>query len=105
VPFYSSEKIDTSGVAGGLAAVSALIEADPHVVRTGGQTHGVSYYEDTHGIIGTAVALLALACQPEPATLEAEAAPAAQPRYLCPTHADYVAGFGLPPYLTSPPSL
>jgi len=100
VPFYSSQRLDTSGIAAGLAAVSALMEPDPHVVRTGGQTHAVSYYEDSHGIISAAVGLLALAQEPGPGGPGAPTAPAPHPRYVCPTHADYVAGFALPPYLS-----
>ena len=103
VPFYSSQRLDTSGIAAGLAAVSALMEPDPHVARTGGQTHGVSYYEDTHGIIGTAMGLLALAREPGPDTPGTEGGAAPHPRYSCPTHADYVAAFALPPYLSGPP--
>ena len=100
VPFYSSEMRDASSVAAGLAVFSALLAKNPHLVKCAGQNHAVSYYEDSHDLITTAVSLLALAPgQGVKVSSGADPALSAHPRYRCPTQADYIGRYALPPYL------
>ncbi|WP_148219511.1 hypothetical protein [Azospirillum sp. B510] len=88
-PFYSTLDLGGRGI---LA---------PGLIRAGGSWHALSLYEDSHGLIGTALAAMALSqpCDPMRADLpDAAERAAAHPRYRTRGLADYVARFALAPY-------
>jgi hypothetical protein len=70
------------------------------ILKVRGSPHEMSLYIDTHRMVATAVAVLALGEQCDPSVRDTELQKAAvHPRYKCPSHAEYIAEFALPPYL------
>jgi hypothetical protein len=99
-PFYStfltSEHSENraSSAADGFALRSQIL-------NVGGSLHELSLYIDTHRMIATAVAVLALGerCDPAVRDLESRDAVELHPRYTCRSHAEYIRDFALPPYV------
>ena len=74
------------------------------ILNVGGSRHQLSLYIDTHRMISTAVAVLALGerCDPSLRDIELRNAAVPHPRYTCRSHAQYIADFALPPYVEAP---
>lgn len=90
-PFYSTEIVP-----GGTPVIR-----HPALFPVGDAWHAMSAYEDTFGMVGSALRVLALAepCDPDIRDLPPDAARArAHPRYRQASAAEYVAGHALPPY-------
>ncbi|HEX8893751.1 MAG TPA: hypothetical protein VF783_10530, partial [Terriglobales bacterium] len=102
-PFFSTfltprhPKSNTSTSADGFGRLS-------QVLNVGGSRYELSLYIDTHRMISTAVAVLALGerCDPSMRDIELRNALAPHPRYTCRSHAQYIADFALPPYVEAP---
>lgn len=100
IPFYSTffspgySQADTPSTANGQWRSSQILNVN-------GFRHEVSLYIDSHRIIATAVAVLALnePCDPTLRDIELRNATEVHPRYKCRDHSEYVAEFALPPYL------
>lgn len=87
-PFYST------------LAVGGPVVRQPGLIRSGGGWFALSLYEDSHRMIATALAALALGEASDPGLRDVPVAvddPA--PRYRCPDAAAYVERFALPPYV------
>lgn len=103
IPFYSTLVQDRSRLTA--RALLDLLWNDPRkqLIRVNEQDHAVSFYADSHRMLMTAVAALALAepcCPEERGTEGAERRSVARhPRYECRSHSEYIAQFALPPYL------
>jgi hypothetical protein len=98
VPFYSSSKLpearaESQGRSKGAESLPS------QVVDVGGTMHEVSLYRDTHRMVSTAVAVLALnqTCNDRESDALQEKT-LAHPRYRCASVLDYVREFALPPY-------
>jgi hypothetical protein len=99
-PFYSTfltcehSENRASSAADGFALPSQIL-------NIGGSLHELSLYIDTHRMIATAVAVLALGerCDPAVRDLELRDTPEPHPRYTCRSHAEYIRDFALPPYV------
>lgn len=91
IPFYSTFR----------ASAADEPRTCPQILDIDGSLYELSLYIDTHRIIATAVAVLALGehCDPEVRDLELRNVATIHPRYRCRNHAEYVAEFALPPYL------
>jgi hypothetical protein len=102
-PFYStfltSEHPENraSSAGDGFARLSQIL-------NVGESRHELSLYIDTHRMIATAVAVLALGeqCDPGVRDLELRDAAGLHPRYTCRSHAQYIRDFALPPYVEVP---
>jgi hypothetical protein len=99
-PFFSTFLIP------GQQKSSTLNSADgsdrpSQILDVGGGRHELSLYIDTHRVIATAVAVLALGeqCDPSVRDIELRNAAVLHPRYTCRSHAQYIAHFALPPYV------
>lgn len=72
------------------------------IAQVQGQTHAISLYSDTHQMITTALAVLALSesCFPEnPDSHFVDRQPEVHPRYQSSNPIEYITKFALPPYL------
>ena len=104
IPFYSAVKIPQERLSGGLLARLMLGERRGQLAWLAGDVYAVSFYLDRHGMISTALAVLALT-QPGPAAArDADGseryAAGRHPRYGCEDHMAYVASYALPPYVS-----
>ena len=102
-PFYSAVAVEKERVPAGVAARAMLGERRGQVIWANREFYEVSLYRDSHGMIPTAVAALALLA---PVSSEdSDSAPRmvggkeAHPRYECRDQLEYVQKFALPPYL------
>jgi hypothetical protein len=79
-------------------------ELSSQILNVSGTRHELSLYIDTHRMIATAVAVLALGelCDPSVRDLELRDAAVLHPRYACRSHAQYIRDFALPPYMEVP---
>ena len=109
-PFYSSLSLDSELEHKDIIRLlmrQAIFENRPkQICKVEGKYHSISLYEDTHCMITTALAALALS-EPYP-TIEHQNSSAyladsrqseIHPRYLCSDSCEYIARFALPPYL------
>ena len=79
-------------------------EFSSQILNVGGARHELSLYIDSHRMISTAVAVLALGerCDPGVRDLELRDTAVLHPRYTCRSHAQYIRDFALPPYVEVP---
>jgi hypothetical protein len=85
-------------------STTTATEFSSQMLKVGGSRHELSLYIDTHRMISTAVAALALGerCEPSVRDLDLRKATVQHPRYSCRSHAEYIANFALPPYVAEP---
>jgi hypothetical protein len=97
-PFYSALVLT-----GRLPATAILLEMrrrpDWQLVRVGSRWLRVSLYEDVSGVMGTALAALALGAEGERRPPSPGPAGPCQPRYRAGSCLEYVERFALPPYM------
>jgi len=108
-PFYSSLRLDPdipSHILFGLLLTQSLGNTSPsrqkQIRQVQGHYHSISLYIDTHQMITTALAVLALSekCSPTQRDMDwVTSKPEIHRRYQCHSHCDYIANFALPPYL------
>jgi len=100
IPFYSTLFSPGHSHVGTPPAVNGNARSS-QILNVNGFRHEVSWYIDSHRIIATAVAVLALnePCDPTLRDIELRNATEMHPRYKCRDHSEYVAEFALPPYL------
>ena len=110
MPFYSTLCIDREIPANtllGLLISETFAPNSPsnrqkQIRKVQGQYHGISLYLDTHQMIATALAALALAehCSPGKRDLDlSDRKQEPHPRYQCRNHSEYIAKFALSPYV------
>jgi hypothetical protein len=101
-PFYSSQFFDHTRIPAAYLFNLLLNDRGRQLVQIGDDYHALTFYRDTHRIIGTALASLALSERCEQA-LGSGSVPQrladAHPRYRYRSQAEYIANFALPPYL------
>jgi hypothetical protein len=88
-PFYSTFVCDHSTVG----------PLPPQFVRVNGDIHELSLYRDTHRMIGTSVAALALAVDCSVESPDGPTPDQPHPRYCCRSHSEYVQQVALAPYV------
>lgn len=103
VPFYSAVKFPRERFSGGVLVRLMLGERRGQYVWLEGDVYAVSFYVDRHGMISTALAVLALTQPGAAAASDADSlerhADGRHPRYGCADRMAYVAGYALPPYV------
>ena len=102
-PFYSTLVIDRKAISPNQLFRLSLRDHRQQIVQINEQCHGISYYDDSHRMITTAVVTLALAEQCNPNIRDTDITEMiridSHPRYKCLNHSEYVTKFALPPYL------
>jgi hypothetical protein len=108
-PFYSSLRIDHEipahtllGLLMSQTAANTSGNQQKQIRKVQEQYHGISLYVDTHQMITTALAVLALSqkCSSERQDLDLSSyKQQIHPRYQCLNHCEYIAKFALPPYI------
>lgn len=102
-PFYSTLAIKQECIPVGIAARVILGERPQQIIPVNGQLHGISFYFDSHKMISTAVAALAMSVKCSSASCDAGLISRQQSecplRYRCRDHAEYIQRFALPPYI------
>ena len=102
-PFYSTLVIDPKAISPNRLFRLSLSDRRKQIVQINEQYHGISYYDDSHRMITTAVVALALAEQCNPNIRDTDITEMiridSHPRYKCFNHSEYVTKFALPPYL------
>lgn len=98
--FYSSERIDESGLPARPQFDLALRGRHGQIVRAGGETFSIALYHDDPGIVTTALAALALVegTDARPLAPEAHDLSPRHRRYRCPDPVSYIGDVALPPY-------
>jgi hypothetical protein len=103
VPFYSTLFFDHARLPAQLLFHVLLNDTYHQVIQAKGRYYAISFYWDSHRMITTGLAGLALSekCMSASRDPELKDQPglARQPRYQCSSHSAYIAGFALPPYL------
>ena len=109
-PFYSSLQIDHEipahtllGLLMSQTAANTSANQQKQIRKMQGQYHGISLYVDTHQMMTTALAALALSqkCSSDRQDLDLSSyKQQIHPRYQCLNHSEYIAKFALPPYLS-----
>lgn len=110
-PFYSALRMEHEipfRTLLGLLVIDSFAPNTPsnhqkQIRQVQGQYHGISLYIDTHQMIATALAALALSEKCSPAKRDLDSRRHKQethPRYQCRNHSEYIAKFALPPYLS-----
>ncbi len=110
-PFYSTLRIDHELPAKTLSELVAIDIFAPNTTsnhrrqirRVQEQYHGISLYVDTHQMIATALAALALSEKGSPDKRDLDLSIPKQEihaRYQCRSHSEYIAKFALPSYLS-----
>lgn len=104
-PFYSTLAIQQERVPTHIAVSIMLGERVQQVVLVNGEFHAISLYFDSHKMISTAVAALALSVECSPADQDADWIPrqVCHHRYQCRDHEEYIQKFALPPYVQNNP--
>lgn len=104
-PFYSTLVIDRQAISPNLLFRLSLSDRRKQIIQVNDQYHGISYYDDSHRMITTAVVALALAEQCDPNISDTNLTEMTQidshPRYKCLNHSEYITKFALPPYLST----
>ena len=105
-PFYSTISAHPEGVSTSLSAHLSWNGRPDGDIKINNEIHHISFYRDTHRLISTAAAVLALSIDTHPEiTGGAEMRDAMErgrnghPRYLSHTHIEYIERYALPPYL------
>lgn len=100
IPFYST-LLSPGRLESNTSSAVDSAGRSSQILNIGGSRHELSLYIDTHRIIATAVAVLALneQCDPSVRDLELRNVAAVHLRYQCQSHAQYIAEFALPPYV------
>lgn len=104
IPFYSTLAFDRQAISPIQLFNLSLSDRHNQIVQIKGQYHGISFYKDTHRMILTSLAALALSEESYPANNDInllETTLHCHPRYQCQTHSEYVTKFALPSYLTT----
>lgn len=103
-PFYSSQFFDHTRIPAAYLFNLLLNDPGRQLVQVQGVYHALTFYRDTHRMIATALASIALSERCEQA-LSSGSVPQrsadAHPRYRSRSQSDYIANFALPPYLVS----
>ena len=105
-PFYSTLVIDRKLIPSNQLFKLSLRDRRQQLVTIHDQYHGISYYDDSHRMIITAVTALALSqnCDPNiisDTNLTEMTQMDSHPRYKCLNHSEYITKFALPPYLSA----
>ena len=104
-PFYSTLLIDRQAISPNRLFRLSLSDRRKQIIQINEQYHGISYYDDSHRMITTAVVALALAEKCDPNIRDANLTEMTQidshPRYKCFNHSEYITKFALPPYLST----
>jgi hypothetical protein len=101
-PFYSSQFFDHTRIPAGRLFNLLLNDRGRQLVQVQNDYHALTFYRDTHRMIGTALATLALSERCEQALGRGPAprsSGSGHPRYQCRNQAEYIVNFALPPYL------
>ncbi|MBR8834877.1 MAG: hypothetical protein DSM106950_12790 [Stigonema ocellatum SAG 48.90 = DSM 106950] len=108
-PFYSSLRIDNEisshtllGLLMSQTAANTSGNQQKQIRKVEEQYHGISLYVDTHQMITTALAALALLqkCSHDQQDLDLSSyKQEVHPRYQCLNHCEYITKFALPPYI------
>lgn len=101
-PFYSTLEIDEKKVSADKWLGFLFSDRQKQIVQIKSQYHGISFYKDSHKIISTSLAVLALTEESDPTRYDLDLLKTTlncHPRYQCSTHSEYIAKFALPPYL------
>ena len=102
-PFYSTLLIDYKVIPPNQLFRLSLSDRRKQLAQINDQYHGISYYDDSHRMITTAVAALALAQKCDPNVSDTNLTQMTRieshPRYKCLNHSEYITKFALPPYL------
>lgn len=103
-PFYSSLRLDSEleqkDISRLLMSQAFNFEDKPkQICKVKGKYYSISLYEDTHSMITTALAALALSEPYSPVSEHQYSSSEIHPRYLCSDSCQYIAQFALPPYL------
>lgn len=102
-PFYSTLRVDRKIPFNTLLWLLTIPSNQQQQIRqVQGQYYGISLYMDSHQMIATALAALALSEKCLPATRDSDSRRRKQdhPRYQCRNHCEYIAKFALPPFLS-----
>lgn len=111
IPFYSTLSIGSEIPSLSLLelvinqsfAFNEASDRQKQIRQVQGQYHSIHLYIDTHQMIATSLAVLALSekCLPEQRDLDFSdrRLQETHPRYQCRNHSEYIARFALPPYL------
>jgi hypothetical protein len=102
-PFYSTFLTSEQAENRASSAVDG-VALPAQILNFGESRHELSLYIDTHRMIATAVAVLALGerCDPGVRDLALRDAAGLHPRYTRRSHAEYIRDFALPPYVEVP---
>jgi hypothetical protein len=107
-PFYSSQFFDYTQIPAAHLFNLLLNDRGRQLVQVQNEYHALTFYRDTHRMIGTALDTLALSERCEQA-LGSGPAPRSSgrvhPRYQCRNQTEYIINFALPPYLVGQPPL
>jgi hypothetical protein len=105
-PFYSTISADPEKVSVSLSAHLSLRGRPDRAVKIKDEIHHISFYRDTHRLISTAAAVLALSIDTNPEITggadmrdEMERGQNGHPRYLSANPIEYIEQYALPPYL------
>ncbi len=104
-PFYSTLAIDHKLIPPNQFLRLLRSDHRKQLAQINDQYHGISYYDDSHRMITTAVAALALAQKCDPNVCDVNLTEMtgidSHPRYKCLNHSEYITKFALPPYLSA----
>lgn len=104
IPFYSSLVLDRQKIRSETIGYLRLVNGD-RLAKINGDYQALSYYEDSHDMISTALIILALKNETRIGTGKTKSIDngvqqgCCHPRYICQTHAEYIFNYALPPYL------
>ena len=101
-PFYSTLFFDHTRLPANLLLGLLLNNQRQQIIQVADQYHTLSLYHDTHRLISTAVAALALSEKCLSASHDPVIGPvdrSCHPRYECSSQSAYITHFALPPYL------
>ncbi len=103
-PFYSTLRVERKIPFNTLLWLLTIPSNHQKQIRqVQGQYYGISLYMDSHQMIATALAALALSEKCSPATQDLDSRfrrKQYHPRYQCRNHSEYIAKFALPPFLS-----
>jgi hypothetical protein len=105
-PFYSTISADPDSVPVSLSAHLSWNGRPDRAIMINNEIHHISFCRDTHRLISTSAAVLALSIDSHPEITGGadmrdamEKGQSGHPRYLSHTHIEYIERYALPPYL------